>query len=82
MPVLGHAADPGVVTSRLAEVSVHRHCAVRAPYEVRSPGVQDVIAALTGSAAPQDSGRGLLHEGGASLPTDGHVRGVSRTVVR
>jgi DNA-binding transcriptional LysR family regulator len=75
MPVLGHVADPGVVTSRLAGVSVHRHVGVLARPAIRNPAVEGVVAALTAAAgALHDSERGLLHEAAEPLTTTGHVR--------
>jgi DNA-binding transcriptional LysR family regulator len=76
VPALGHVADPGLVTSRLAGVAVHRHVGVLARPTVRNPAVDGVVAALAAvSAALHDPDRGLLHEAAEPRTTAGPVRG-------
>jgi DNA-binding transcriptional LysR family regulator len=79
LPALGHVADPGVVTSRLAGSTVYRHVEVIARPAIRNPAVEGVLAALAAAAAGavHDSERGLLHEAAEPLTTAGHVRAYS-----
>jgi DNA-binding transcriptional LysR family regulator len=75
VPALGHVADPGVVTCRLAGMSVYRHVEVLARPAIRNPAVEGVVAALVAAAgAFHDSERGLLHEAAEQLTTAGHIR--------
>ena len=63
VPVLGHVADPGVVTSRLAGVRVQRHVGVLTPTAIRNPAVEGVLAALITAAGALHGPEGqLAHE--------------------
>ena len=73
VPVLGHLPDPGVVTTRLAGLSVHRHVGVLTRAAVRNPAVEGVVAALTAAVALHDPEPGWLHEA-ARRASAGHVR--------
>ena len=76
VPALGHVADPGVVTPRLAGVAACRQVEVLARPAVRNPAVDGVVAALSAAAgALHDPARGLLHEAAEPLATAGHVGG-------
>jgi DNA-binding transcriptional LysR family regulator len=76
VPALGRVADPGVVTRRLAGVTVYRHVEVLARPAIRNPAVEGVVAALAAVAgALHDPERGLLHEAAEPRTTAGHGRG-------
>jgi DNA-binding transcriptional LysR family regulator len=50
VPALGHVADPGVVTCRLAGMTVYRHVEVLDRPAIRNPAVEGVVAALVAAA--------------------------------
>jgi DNA-binding transcriptional LysR family regulator len=54
VPALGHVADPGVVTRRLAGMTVYRHVEVLDRPALRNPAVEGVVAALVAAAGALD----------------------------
>jgi DNA-binding transcriptional LysR family regulator len=68
LPALGHVADPGVVTSRLAGSAAYRHVELLARPAIRNPAVEGVVAALAAAVgALHDSQRELLQEAAEPL---------------